>query len=655
MTSRAADCWLAHGSAEPLTSRTSLRAGPWELVLEMGDLRQIRYQGREVIRRIYGAVRDQNWCTIPGVITDQILELPSSGFRAVYTRTHRAGDIHFVWHAVITGGSDGTISFGLDGEALSTFLKNRIGLCVLHPILECCGASCRTLHIDGSTRLLKFPMEVAREQPVGGFSDLSGLTHEVEPGVWATVQFEGDSFETEDQRNWIDASFKTYSTPLRYPMPVEIRQGTRVRQRVTLKLEESLARSDRPPKSPRRREEVALEIDRNRSCRLPEIGLGMALHGATLTDLEVSRLSRLGTAFLRTDLWLSTLDWIEDLRRAARDAMELGAALELAIHLPRTGDGDLKRVMSELSRLKADLCRALIFREGQRSTLPLDLAHARLEVEECGVAIGAGTDGDLYQLQLQPVPVDDADFICWSMNPQVHAADLSSLLETPEAVPPQIWRVQKDYPDKPLVISPVTLKPRYAPGVRYADLDVSIDGELPSSVDPRQSSLVAAAWTLAMLRAVAESGAESVTFYETTGWRGVLERPGGSPMPGRFVSVPGGVFPLYHALADVGEWVGAEVLPTRTTEPQRIHALTLRKGGKHRLILANLGRESRLVDLRAMPETREGRRLDTTTAVLATTQPEAFRRHRFHWRSDSIEIPAFGLVTLLQREDGSAT
>ena len=48
------------------------------------------------------------------------------------------------------------------------------------------------------------------------------------------IRFEGDLWEMEDQRNWTDASYKTYSTPLRLPYPVEIHEGDRVWQRVTI-------------------------------------------------------------------------------------------------------------------------------------------------------------------------------------------------------------------------------------------------------------------------------------------------------------------------------------------------------------------------------------------------------------------------------------
>ena len=53
------------------------------------------------------------------------------------------------------------------------------------------------------------------------------------------LDFEGDVFETEDQRNWTDASYKTYSTPLSITYPVTIEKGTRIYQRVSLSVDGS--------------------------------------------------------------------------------------------------------------------------------------------------------------------------------------------------------------------------------------------------------------------------------------------------------------------------------------------------------------------------------------------------------------------------------
>lgn len=38
----------------------------------------------------------------------------------------------------------------------------------------------------------------------------------------------------EDQRNWTDASYKTFCTPLHLPYPVRVRKGVRIDQAVEL-------------------------------------------------------------------------------------------------------------------------------------------------------------------------------------------------------------------------------------------------------------------------------------------------------------------------------------------------------------------------------------------------------------------------------------
>ena len=54
--------------------------------------------------------------------------------------------------------------------------------------------------------------------------------------------------------------------------------------------------------------------------------------------------------------------------------------------------------------------------------------------------------------------------------------------------------------------------------------------QLPSQVDERQMSLFGAGWTLGSLKYLCESCPQSLTYYETTGWRGVMETKHSSPV-----------------------------------------------------------------------------------------------------------------------------
>src|SRR5262245_20431589 len=62
------------------------------------------------------------------------------------------------------------------------------------------------------------------------------MTHSPLPGIKAEVRFDGDVFETEDHRNWTDASFKTYVRPLALPWPYVLAKGETFAQSITLTL-----------------------------------------------------------------------------------------------------------------------------------------------------------------------------------------------------------------------------------------------------------------------------------------------------------------------------------------------------------------------------------------------------------------------------------
>ena len=71
-------------------------------------------------------------------------------------------------------------------------------------------------------------------EPNIAFENIVQFAWKTRGGVGASLEFEGDVFESEDQRNWSDNSFKTYSTPVSIPFPVLVKSGDEVEQKVTL-------------------------------------------------------------------------------------------------------------------------------------------------------------------------------------------------------------------------------------------------------------------------------------------------------------------------------------------------------------------------------------------------------------------------------------
>ena len=359
----------------------------------------------------------------------------------------------------------------------------------------------------------------------------------------------------------------------------------------------------------------------------PRIGLGLASHGEPLTDLEVSRLRALQLSHLRVDLRLSTKEWPLVWERAVHEAAQLGVSLELALHLPRAGAEGVRDFQRLIRTKPAVLARVLALREGEPATTPETLRSVRQALAGVEVPVGAGSDANFCELNreqaLGRLALAEADFIFWSINPQVHAFDLLSIIETLEAQAATVRTARGVARGKPLVISPVTLRPRFNAVATDALSSVPPD-ELPPSVDPRQLSLFAATWTLGSLAGLASAGVEAITFYETTGWRGVMERENGSPLPDNFPSQPSSVFPIYHLFADLA---GCDrLVPCRVSAPSHVATVTCCDAeGRHRVLLGNLTPQTQRVRLRTSMSTVSLRMLAADNVVTALREPELFR------------------------------
>jgi hypothetical protein len=474
---------LAGACALPLFGQTSavepikLIAGPLTLVFEpeIAFVRYVRAAGREILRGIYAAVRNSAWGTVPAQIRNVQLKRNDGGFLLTFTSEHKQDDIDFLWTGTLTGSRQGTLKFTFDGKARSTFQRNRIGFCVLHPMRECAGQPCTIEKTTGETFQGSFPELIRPDQP---FFDIRAIRHTVVPGLEAEVRMEGDTFEMEDHRNWTDANFKTYCTPLAKPYPVRVESGTTIQQAVTLALKGPLPRTNIKRETP---VEVRISGDRR---PMPKIGFGHAP-----VDLRGAAVIRdLGPAHIRVDLQLAKSGWKDELAAAG----DLGLPLELAIF----GAPD-----AVLEAAPKNVARYLIF----DVTSPPPKVNGQVLV---------GTNNYFTELNRKRPPENAGDGACYSINPQVHAFDNATLVENLEAQASTVRTARSFVGDRWIAVTPVTLRPRFIPAT----------GALVDP-DPRQSSPFNAAWTLGSIKYLAEAGANSITYFELTGKGGVLGFP----------------------------------------------------------------------------------------------------------------------------------
>ncbi|MDX2033805.1 MAG: hypothetical protein SF339_24225, partial [Blastocatellia bacterium] len=537
-----------------------------------------------------------------------------------------------------------TIRFTFEGEARSTFLRNRIGFCVLHPA-ELAGQPCRARYVNGSEYAAAFPELVAAEQPVGALHDLSAIAHEVAPGLWAEVSFSGDLFEMEDQRNWIDASYKTFCTPLRLPFPMEIAAGTRIAQSVELRLRGTATAASRIIAGAAPAPTGIALTQTGRRYSLPPIGFGLGPH--SLSARESERLATLRPAHLRVDAAPAEREMDETLTRALAQADRLRTQLEIALFLGGDAEAELHSIAAWHRRHSPRVARWLIYDAGAKSSSSSSLRLARQVLREFGAPIGGGTNADFYQLNQFRPPADLMDFVAFSMNPQMHAFDDASLVETLTVIPHPVRSARRYFDGLPVVVSPVTLKPRFNAVATAADASPALD-QLPPSVDVRQGALFGAVWTLGAIKRLAESEAASVTCFETSGWRGVMETEAGSPLPEKFPSLPGAVFPLFHVLADVAEFVGGAMIELQSGDPLKVEALLLEHGAQRALLLANLTPAPQTARMDGLSRISKQRRLRQQNAESAMRDPESFRTKAdsLSRTSDEIELSPFEVVRL---------
>jgi hypothetical protein len=202
--------------------------------------------------------------------------------------------------------------------------------------------------------------------------------------------------------------------------------------------------------------------------------------------------------------------------------------------------------------------------------------------------MGGGTDAFFAELNRARPAAPELGFLAFSVNPQVHVTDALSLVENLEAQAFAVKTARGFAGGKPVAVTPVTLKRRYNPDAT-GEQPATPPGELPWNVDARQPSLFAAAWTLGSLAHLAGSGAARLTYYETTGMRGVLLGDASPTLPAGFRATPGTVYPVYLIFQEILASGPAKILPAASNQPLSCAGLVLENGpGKRKLLLTNL-------------------------------------------------------------------
>lgn len=479
---------------------TALRAGSLACLYEHGNLRRIKSGDAELIRMIYSAVRDENWTTFPYDISDERIEADEQSFRISYTATYKhQGKACFRASFLLEGSRDNTIVVEMNGQALAAFVRNRIGLCVLHP-QEVKGASVEVTDPGGKVVKTMFSRLISPHQVL---MDIRSMKYNV-GSEEVSIAFEGDVFETEDQRNWMDASYKTYSTPLAIPFPLAVREGDKVFNKVVIRVAD-----DATLDTPGRNTIVAEKFP------FPAIGYEKN-YTSPLNEDEIRRLRTVPFDHYRVELDLDSSEWEFRLKEAATEARKLRTKLELVVLFDNEDDATANRVADSLKVVGDAISHVLPLKKGGKVT-PLDLQRVFYPVMKRilpEVLVGYGSDAYFTEVNRERPQSELFDFISIPSYPQAHANDTRTIIENLRTGPDIIATI-RSFTGKPVFVSPLTLSSRKNPDTRKP-------GATPeSAADPRQHTWFGVAWTLLCLHSF--GGAERVTMYQTTGEKGILQ------------------------------------------------------------------------------------------------------------------------------------
>jgi D-apionolactonase len=584
---------LRVGTRQKTPKTVPLKAGPLTADFVAGGLRTIRYEGHEVLRAIAYVVRDQNWGTYQPEISECLIEKTKNAFTITYQAICASADPSqtLCYHARITGNGEGHLVFEVAAEPLTPFLTARCGFAVLHPINGVAGQEAVVEHVDGAQEQSTFPDFISPSQP---FKDIRAIEHRVTPGITARCVLNGDVFEMEDQRNWSDASYKTYVRPLSLPWPYVLEQGVTNRQSVELSIKWTPGPNrglDRKKKGP-----VHVTVG-GAGGAFPGIGVSVYPDLIPQALAHPDLMSR-----LRPQLLLfhfdptkghghKELSGFADIARHTQTSDKTESILELVLPAQQSVRDELCGVAELVAASGLLLSGILVSPAADRqSTLPgspwpacpplSEIYQAAREVFP-GLSIGGGSLSYFTELNRKRPPVELLDFVSHCTCPIVHAADDLSVMESLEALP-HIIRSTRAFigQDKAYRIGPSTIGMRHNPYGAHVKDNPANQRIAMTDRDPRQPSLFAAAWMIGYVAATAEARLQSLTVASLTGRLGLASAT---------VEAELLLHPAFYAARGLADLSGHQRYECQSSRPGCVAAVAgLDREGRRVAWLANL-------------------------------------------------------------------
>jgi hypothetical protein len=392
--------------------------------LGRADVSEIAWHDREIIRRLFVTVRDQVWQETPPV--EWHVDLSNSPTSVSFKARHTSDCVDFEWEGTFRIDA-GELSFEIEGRALRDMDVCRLGLVMLLPVIPLIGAQVIVEGYDGTENLNirreLHPQPVVNGLPQAMTAPFSRLSMSMSGLGDLHSRFGGDLFELEDQRNWGDASFKVYCTPLRAGFPRRVTAGTLIEHRVQSQFIPSMISEDASAKDIW---EIRLPPRPDKTIRFPTVG---CFFDADQTQLSGSW-DRSGWSFIRIDL---NGAHVSPASLRALEQLPSTTELEFCIALEERDSID-PILIGLFKEFRPRIARILL--RGVRSNLPsqeyLDRFRTVLDAAGAqGPRVLISTSGYFVELNRGVSLSTRSDGVAFPFTATVHAADAWTIAESP--------------------------------------------------------------------------------------------------------------------------------------------------------------------------------------------------------------------------------
>jgi len=606
---------VIRGNPQPPEQPALLETGRLRAGLQRGDVFAVEGQDVELLRLVGIRVRGARWETIPPDIETAQIEPTARGMSARVRAGYRSADLEFS-ASIKVELEDGRLVYELDGVAEREFAYARIGIVVLHPPAITAGRPFRAWRPGGAPTEGVLPELVGAQLIASGeikplFAAFQRLDVQAAPGLELSLEFEGDDFEMEDQRNWTDGSFKTYSTRVGLPVPHHAFAGARFHQRLKFQVRESRRR----PRGASSHEPVITFGERTGDAVMPPLGTTWRPIDRSAPALA-GALRTLRPAHLRVEC-RQEADLRSRLQLAHSAADAIGADLEVALHLPngtRETEAVLGAAAAAITELGSPRLCVAVTRDGEPVTSARTGERVRAHLKE--VAVLGGSAMNFAELNRDP-PTAQAPFdgVVFAANPQVHDSDDRSIMQSPSGLRAAALTARNLPGRRPVHVSPITLLPRNA-----------------TTADARQSALFTAAWLTAAVHALCAAGAASASWFELAGPAGLTSGDGSR------------LYPAFHVLRELCAWRGRRTAALASSAPEAFASLGSEDRDGLTALVANLTVAQAVVRIVGIRGEVTVGSLDTTSA--AEAEPFAASESRVRGPELRLELGPYAVVRL---------